>query len=316
MLRFVAGDPEVIKGIVARSGAYDHALNAVLGEKKKITDKFGNLPLDDAAVRDIISQAYSPQVLQTNVESLIDGTYHWLDGTAEQPDFSLDVTGPNQALINGIEAYTHARAKKLPTCTLQQSRALQTTPTIDVWQANCLPPGTNIDQLTDQVKAKLQSEKIVSYKHVTADTFKAIDGSQNVFDKAGTAPTLFQTAKNLFWVVLGLCLVVASLIIVFSSPRLRGLERIGKILTITGVLIVIGGVSMYYMKSTVLNEGVLQVGPIGEQITLPLLVELSRAAGRIYLIFGGIVVALGAASWLGARWLLRQAEPTGKTYGR
>lgn len=303
MLHWVVGNPDAVKGIIVRSGVYDHGIDVALDNQQKTVDKFGELPTGDPTVRAIIKQAYSPQVLRVSTEKFIDGTYHWLDGTTTQPDFSLDVRAPNQALIEGIGNYAKARSQKLPACTTQQ---LEQIKAVNALSAPCLPPGANIDQLVEQAKAKLRDEKLLSYQQVTADTFKGTGESQNFFEGATAAPKVFQTFQNLLWVLLILCAIVAGLIIFLSAARQRGLLRVGKIMTITGAAIVLIGIALYFTKSTVLSDASVKTGPIGKQITIPLLVEFSKAAGRVYLIFGGLVLSAGAVLWLTIHRLLRQ----------
>lgn len=308
VVRFVIGEPGAVKTTIVRSGAYDHLIDASLAAARttaKKEDK-SNIPLTDPIIKDSLNQAYNSSVLRTNFENLIDGTYRWLDGSAAQPDFVLDFGASNEVFVRGAGDRLGERLRGLPACTPVELRAAGE---VDAFKAKCLPPGVDISQLVQQSQSNLRSRKdLLPDQKITADTFKKPGETQNVFASASDAPKQFQLLKQVPWMLLVIITILAAIIVLLSPSRPEGLKRLGKNLTITGVLILLIPLGLYFAQSTLTDQKVIDANPLARDVTLPLITEFGKAAAKVYLIFGSLAVLIGGSIWLAVRHSGRHSE--------
>jgi hypothetical protein len=310
---FVLADPTKVKQIISTSGAYDHIVGAALdqAQKKNQTEQNDTVPLNDPAIRSTATQALTPEVLKTNTEQFIDGSYHWLDGSVSKPDFRLDLTGPKQTFINGVGEYAENKAVGLPACTLADLRALQSQQaagSFDVFNATCLPPGVTPAQAGAIARADIAKQDFLKDPVITADTFTQ-NGQQNPFDKAADAPHAFQSAKNLFWVFAALDILLSAAIVFLHPSRRGGLKRVAINLVVAGVLTVILAGTIRYILDHISGTKDATTGALANQVLIPLLKELGGAVGTVYLVFGIVYLALAGGLLLIRQYILKEPAP-------
>lgn len=300
MIRSVIGEPDAVKSTLVRSGVYDHFLGASLDRAQKAAknngDSKSDIPLDDPIIKDSLKQAYGPEVLRVNFENLIDGSYHWLNGSVAQPDFVMDFSASNEIFIQSAGERLRTRLVGLPVCSAQQLENLQDT---DVFRATCLPQGLEINELVDDAKSSLRANKnLLPNQIITADTLKKPGESQNVFAGASNAPKQFQSLKQTPWILLGLILLLAAAIVLLSPDRASGVKRLGKYLIISGILLLLVALGLYFAPSTLIDQKSIAANPLAKNITVPLLAEVGKAAAKVYVIFGSLILVAGGLMWL------------------
>ncbi len=308
VISFVAGDPATVKNAIAQSGAYDHLIENSLNTALESVDKknTSDIPLNDPIIRDSLVRAYSPTVIRTNSEKLIDGTYRWLDGSAAQPDFVLDFSASNDLFIEEAGKRLESRLRGLPPCTAQQLSQQQK---MNAFKATCVPPGIDITPLIQQAKSNLRSSKnLLPDNKITADTFKQAGESQNVFVAAGNAPRQFQLLKQIPWILLGLTVIFALLVVFLYPVRDEGIKRLGRILTINGVMIIMIALGLYFVQAAIGGQKATGTNQLSRDLTLPILAEFAKAAAKVYLIFGAVTVLIGGPIWVVARKRIEAEE--------
>lgn len=302
VMRFVISEPAAVKETISKSGIYDNLIDASLEETKKPIklEGIGEIAPNDPLIKDPLNEAYSPEVLKTNIESVIDGTYRWLNGTASQPDFVLNLSTQNEAFIQGVGNKLDERLRSLPPCTIAQLREQQETG--NILRASCLPPGVSSAQIIQQVQSRLRSNKdILPDQRITVDTFKRTGETQNVFASANNAPEQFQLIKQTPWVLVIMIALLAAVIVMLAASRTEGFMKLGKILAISGVLLLLIPLGLYFVQSTLIDQQTINASPIAKDVTLPLLTEFGKAATKVYLVIGSLVLATGASIWFATR---------------
>jgi hypothetical protein len=295
---FVLADPSKVKQIIATSGTYDHIVGATLDEaqKKNQTEQNNTVPLNDPAIRSTATQALTPEVIKSNTEQFVDGTYHWLDGSVSKPDFRLDLTGPKQTFIDGVGKYAESKAAGLPACTLADLRALQSQQaagSFDALNATCLPPGVTPAQAGVIARADVAKQDFLKDPVITADTFNQ-NGQENPFDKAANAPHGFQSAKKAFGIFAALSVLLGVAIVLLHPSRRGGLKRVAINLIVAGILTVILSGAIRFAISRIRGTEDTTDSAIANQVLFPLLKELGNAVGTVYLVFGIVYLVLAA----------------------
>ncbi len=235
---------DTVKSWLSESNFYDNASQAVLEMANKSTkegeQEQGGVPLDDPKIQAIAKSAFTPAFLKENIEKVLDGTYAWLEGRADKPEFSVDLAPAKQKLAEGLAGYAVERGASLPVCTPEQMAAL--TGDIDILSASCLPPGTDLNTLAaDLQRQLLNDQQFMGDTSLSGDDITVTDNGQEVtldnapsfkyvqraFKLAAMSPYLFAIAA-----------ILSALVIVFlSGNKLAGLRRTGVIFITAGVIV-------------------------------------------------------------------------------
>ncbi|HLC91966.1 MAG TPA: hypothetical protein VJC09_02855, partial [Candidatus Saccharimonadales bacterium] len=99
--------PDKIEKSLSDSGVYSTFVDSALQEvQKAVKDNPDNseVPIADPAIKAAAKQAFTPQLLQTSTESVLNGTYDWLAGKTAEPNFKIDLTNAKQTFANGVGA--------------------------------------------------------------------------------------------------------------------------------------------------------------------------------------------------------------------
>jgi len=238
------GDREYTKHAIVEAGFY-----TAVGETIK-TQALGG---DDAdpLVNNALQSAVSGENLQKTLEPLIDGIYGWLDGTTDQPQFSLAIEPLKADFQQSLTASLKARAGDLPVC-----RGPVPTSGEDIFSYNCLPRGTDINTVVNDAvsqvtnNASVFSDEIVSDGSVNAQEAQDLginDPTQNLPD---TLPNLFQFLTNGQWWFIAGTLLTAVGIVLLSLTWLHGIRKLGILLLINGLAVLVLGLILGYIVST------------------------------------------------------------------
>lgn len=253
-------DREVVKGWFEKSDFYHQVVDVVLEkardsateqDEQQKSDSVGSLPVNDPAIQSIAKQAFSPDLLKTSVESLLDGSYDWLDGTTKDIAFSIDLTSAKQQLADGLGAYVTNRTTALPVCTPAQ------TGDFDGFTATCRPSALSAAAAGANFTSDLLKQDFLKDPIITSSKLKVKDDEGREValssDKKATAvKTAYQRSTQLPLALATLSLLLVLGIVFVSSDRLKGIRKASHVFLVNGLalLILFAGVGFSLTKGT------------------------------------------------------------------
>lgn len=219
----VFSTPNQLKASISESGLYDSAVASILKQKASdpSTAVSGDLPTNNPELQKVIEDAFPPQLLQTQAEQVIDASYSWISGDASSLQFSLDFSQAKTNLANGMQQYVQKRLSSLPQCTADSIPSGD----VDAFTTTCLPPGTDVAAIAQQVHDKFMNGDFLKDTKITPETLKTSDG-KSLQSQLHVAPDAYKYAK---WSVYGgalLALVLAVAIVFLSATRRGGVRRV------------------------------------------------------------------------------------------
>ncbi len=299
----VFSKPATLKKALVTSKIYDSAATSIAEQTAKAGKEQAEQvlpgqgaaqanPLIQAAAREVIT----PQKLQTYTEQVVDGTYHWLDGTTKTPDFRLDLSSDKQALANAVGNAGVQRLRTLPVCTPAQLQQFDPA-TVDPFNMPCHPVGfDNEAQRQKLVNDISGSQDVLKDTTVTSQTLVNKETGKDPFQQLKVLPKLFQWSQFLP-AVLGVLGILAGVGIVFlSATRREGLKRVAKASLISGALLLITIVIVNLIFSKVSLNAASESAAV-QASALSLVKSLNASLNRILLIFA-LVYAIGGTGGL------------------
>jgi hypothetical protein len=226
----VIGAPGPVKATLSDSGIYNSVVGSALDQAKTSSNGTSQVSLLDPAIKKAAEDSFSPQVVQTSSEEVIDGIYNWLNGKTSQPDFSVDLRSQKNDFAEKVGQAAKVKAATLPVCTSVPA-------TTDPFSATCLPPGVTPTQVGTQAKNDvLHGQGFLEHPNITADSIKSGSG-HSVFasGKLKDAPKRYQLAKKTPYILMVLTILTILAIIFLSPTRRKGLRRVGFTLAFAGV---------------------------------------------------------------------------------
>lgn len=234
------GKPTKLESWLDQSGIYTSFVDAAIKQAKSSTTTSGGsngISPSDVAVQQAATAAFSPTLLQQNVNKFLDANYAWLRGSVAKPTFAIDFTGAKQAFGQQVGQYVTAHLASLPVCTYAQSLNYQA---IDPLLATCRPSGISAaaegTKLANQI---VSGSGFLSDPLITENTLGGTTGSGKAyFEKYAIAPKIFRFATKVP-LILGALALISAVVIVFVSPKRRkGLRKLGYTLTYAGVILI------------------------------------------------------------------------------
>lgn len=301
--------PGPVKEVLNDSGIYGSLMDSLI---KSGGDQAGQDAIDanNPIIKEAIKKAFPPELVKSATEQVLDGTYAWLEGQTEQPQFRVDLTAAKANFINEAAAGAQARAAGLPPCPRGQLTF------DDPLTASCLPRGVTPAMVADLVRRDLQNEldgsqtEFLKNPVISADTIKSKDG-QPVFSADSELPENYQRIK-LLPLALALAAGLALAAIIFLSGNLpAGLKRAGIALLGVGILIIVVSLVAINLIGNRLADMSLE-NPVLQDSFVNAVRDVSATVGRNLLVVGLIYSVLGAASVGGAIYAGRR-NPTNAT---
>lgn len=234
------GSPTKLESWLNQSGIYTSFVDAAIKQARTSTTDSGGsngISLSDVAVQQAASAAFSPTLLQQDVNTFLDANYSWLKGTVAKPSFTIDLTGAKQTFGQQVGQYVTAHLASLPICTYAQSLNYQN---IDPLLATCRPSSVNATSEGTKLANQITSGAgFLNTPLITETSLSGTSGtSKPYYEQYSIAPKVFQFATKLP-LIMGAFAIVSALIIVFASPRRRkGLRKLGYTLTYAGIILI------------------------------------------------------------------------------
>jgi len=290
--------PAKIETLLSQSKLYDAFINNALkqAQQSDSTGAAGSISLDNPTVQQAARAAFTPQLLQNDVNTFLTSNYAWLEGKTSKPAFTIDLTAPKQNFANQVGKDVETRLASLPVCSVAQLQQLQNTPQLDPLSVTCRPPNLNPSAegalVTDQLN---NNSSFIKTKNITADSsnLNPSGQSQPYYQKFSKAPKLYQLAVKLPWVYAGAAVLSTVGIIFIATRRRKGLRRVAIVLTEAGILLVatkfIADTAFKRLEKKLFNSS--SVGQLQQSLT-DFLHRLETQLVRIDLWFGIAFLAL------------------------
>ncbi len=235
---------DTVKSWLTGSSFYNNITSAVLEGLQSVEgEQAGTIPADDPVLQEQVRGIFTADFLQDNIESLLDGTYNWLDGDVAKPDFVIDLSDAKIRLASALGQYAAQRADSLPACTLP-------LPDYDALNADCVPPGTTPELIASTVEAEfINNPEFLGDEVLTADNFHAPgEGQSATFFADPDTENIRRAYQFSGWaapILFFLALLSAVAIVLLSSTRQAGLLRSGILILGSGVVL---GITYLFMS--------------------------------------------------------------------
>lgn len=233
-LSFKLSNPDTVKRWVAVSGIYGDLLPQVLEQAaEKGTDdqiepeQANDNPVDPKVIQDLFAEVLPPAKLQEYIETVIDGSYGWLQGKTEIPQFSIDLSERRPAIIAAFTDYVHEKLAGAPTCSL----SVVDQPDFDPLSANCIPPGYSVAQVAEEAVAELTGpDGLLEEPVLTSQTLinnlrqqyqESPEEAINPDTVLDVGPRAYGHLTKLPWYLVGLVLVTGAGLIWLSRDRMK-----------------------------------------------------------------------------------------------
>lgn len=265
--------PAKLEKWLAQSNFYNSFVNNAIKQAESATESQlqpnGGVSLNDVAVQQTAESAFTPALVQQDVDAILNSNYAWLEGKTATPNFSIDLSSAKDSFAQRVGLYVQSHLSSLPVCTTAQALS---QPTTDPLSMTCRPAPLNPADIGAQVTQQLQSNNnFLSNTVITPSTINpnGNGGGQPYYQKLSFAPRAYRAAIELPWILGGLA-IVSVLGIVFMAPRKRaGLRRIGVILLEAGLVLVvtkfISDIAFSKIEAKAFNNA--SVGPLQQSLT-------------------------------------------------
>lgn len=308
-------DKNTVKSWLEESGFYDKTVDIVVDNIAKNSQENGaNLPKDDPKLHEIANDSFTPDYLKQITEEVLNGTYGWLEGKTDGPEFSVDLTEVKSKLVDGVSEYAASRAASLPACSAAQSAQMAKNGSFDTWNATCLPRGLTPEKVGQQIKTEmLTSEDFLKDTEFNGEDIKVTLGDGKTVPIGST-----EQSKNIQdaykWTAFGptilgvLTLLSAVGIFFISSEKHRGIRRIGGIMLGNGIVLAIS----YLVVSRLGNVfDYIETGNNSDakELVSNFVGAVSSDLGRIILIYAVAMLIVGIACLLSASMMNRNNQP-------
>ncbi len=276
---------------------YDNLTDAIseLAEEqiKKNSGDEGGAPIDVATLSRAAKEALPAETVQTNIEAVLDGSYDWLEGKTEKLEFKLQLGDAKAKFIEALGNESLARVSNLQPCPEGTI-----TEEFDPLSASCIPTGTDVQALINQMKGELAaSPEFLPNTEIKSDDIKLGSNQASVEETFKSAPLWYKLASLVPALFSGLGIIYIGLIFLLSRPRRQALKTLAWTMGVAGLLIVLTGFvgqllagRMAYSDASSIDGG----RGIAEKLLLPVVELANDAFSRWSIIFGSgyLIVAL------------------------
>lgn len=326
-LAFVAtfGTPDTMKQALLDSKVYDSISGMLASSTNAPNNSLGSQvlpgiqPIQDkqalarsSEVQAAAKNAITPQSAQKAADQTIDGIYRWLDGTASQPDFKVDVQPIRQRFLDNLAQAYDKQFASLPVCTASQLQQFDPT-TKDPASITCIPPGIDREQLQKQAIDHLTaSNSLLQQPVFTADSLPKDSQGRNIFQRAPDLPGFFQFMQRLPLVSAVVGLVCAILIFVIQRRWRPSIKPLAIALFSSSVsLVVIGCILGLGLRAFMASNPLASLGGQASGLNVVGSVVGAMAGSLTHVIFmwSGIYLLASVAAWVALRLTRPQPAP-------
>lgn len=297
---------EKVEQWLSESKIYDHFVSTAVEQGQaavgSTTEGDNVTSLSDTAVQDAAKIAFSQELVQKSINTVVEANYAWLRGETDIPEFKIDLTDAKQSFAEQVGAFVTTNMATLPVCTNAQLAQMQN---VDPLSATCRP--ANVDpkvagqQVTQQI---IDSDELLSNTVLTAQTINPDPASQSdpYYEKFSQLPKAYQFSEKLPYIFGALTLLSAAIFILLYAPRKRGVRWTSIILATTGLLLVstrfTSDVAFKQLENRVFNAA--SDGEVQKSLT-GFFHQVQSASTTIQMYFGIAFLALAAILFFASR---------------
>jgi hypothetical protein len=297
--------PAKIEQWLSRSGLYSQILSSTIDQATTLiaanTEQYG-ISVSHSTIEAIADKVLTPAEIQNYTSTFLNANYAWLKGITPIPSFSINLTPVKQAFAQQMGQYIASRLSNIPVCSTNQPiTELQSN---DFQNLSCLPANISPSGAGDYIAQQIvDSKQFIGNDVITAQNISPnlnSTASKPYYKQISQAPTYYQLAEKLPYILSGIILICGLVIVFFSSTKRRGLRRIALSCIAIGVLVLIvmslSSIAFAAVKNTVIGQVNSQ---IIEQSVLSVInqveIQVNHANERIgegYIAFGVITIII------------------------
>lgn len=297
--------PTKIEDWLSHSGLYGSVLSSAVNQASTVIatniQPYG-ISVSRSTIQKIAQKSLTHADLENYTTTFLNANYNWLKGTTSTPEFSIDLTSIKQSFARQMGQYITTRLDNVPVCT-----ATQTTTELagnDFQTLSCLPASISPTAAGDYATKQLETSKqFIGNNVITAQTLSPdlnAKTSKPYYEQLSQAPTYFQGAEKLPYVIAGLIILCAIGIIFLSANKRKGLRRIAIFCIEIGAILIIitslSSIAFAAAKNSIIGQKNSQ---IIEQSILSVINQVELQVNRIndrigvgYIVFGILLVII------------------------
>lgn len=274
--------------------------------ENEIVDKetAAQLPLGEKWVQDVATDAFPARDLEQMGEKVLAGTFNWLEGKTEAPEFRLDLTENREKFIAGIGSSVESRLQNLPRCAPGEIPS-----SLNAFQAKCLPFGVSATAVANQVETDLRNDNgflkdpVIEGRELpfaqSSSASQADDTLTGLEKKPNPLKAIYENKSLLKWLLPTLTLLAAAIGMLLSTDRRKGLLRLARSFLSAGVgLLILGVLIGFGLKSAVQS---IARDEFSKDIAVPLVASLADQFRTLYLLAAALAFALAIILYLAQR---------------
>jgi len=273
-LKSTVADRETVKNWLLVSGVYDNFVDEIVAVSAgAAADDPDVATIDQATLTNAARAAFPPALLQDSLETVLDGSYNWLEGTTDSLDFTVDFTEAKSMFASELALAVKIKADELPACT-----PTEVPESLDIFAATCLPVATSSSDISSEFENSiLNSEELLKDPIITGDSILVNKGDQQI-PIAEAYPEIATWYQRALWLPAALTVVsllAAVSVVLLSDTRRRGILHLVKAFTFASFSI---GLTAFIASIAPLSTGGIGGGDdaaegFSERILTPFLQE-------------------------------------------
>ncbi len=230
----VVANKNTIKGILINVNAHERFTQSVVDSTKNANfDNPNTIPLDRPEIISAIQKSLDKKSLQKITDNFIDSGYDWLDGKTPDIEFSVDVTKNKQVLADSIADYAITRIARLSPCTAPPKQT-------NVFTVECNPTGVDLGVLRIEIVKMIMDDKsLFPTNKITLDQLPKTSEGQTITQAYSKTPKYFHLFKIAPFILIGLVMICATIIVFSARTRRSAIKTIGRSLIGTAVILAI-----------------------------------------------------------------------------
>ncbi len=295
------GNPDTIKTSLSRAEVHSAVAKQIKQEiNTQAEDSINNTNIDKDILAKALGFVITEQLVENNLNRVIDGTYVWLEGKNNIPQFSIDLADIEGRIKDRVAELASQRVKKLPACSLLELSRIDLD-NIDIFSLTCnsgidlASLSQRIDQLTND--QSLLGEGIEgAQKKFTARDLIANDqeaGEENIFERLAVVPKSYQALRFSPWILVLLSLLSGALIATKLSTNLRvGMRRVA----IKSLVVGVGLIPLIFLSKFVFQKASEEVSGQQQLIYGPLVDAggyINSMFNKTLLLFSALYLVVG-----------------------
>lgn len=300
---FSVVNPDPIKDALKEEDVYSNIVPAALETTANTNVSTAQIPLKEPWVRAAAEKAFPASDLEQKTTTVIDGTFAWLDGTTQKPEFSIDLSANKQAFAQEVGNYAQTRYETLPVCTRADVPANTSANLLTV---SCRVPGISGEVASRSIVRSIQSDKDFLPNTVITPTNATLNpvgqsANTNIYDDLQGLRNFYQQKTLLQWLLPLITIVLIAGGLLLSQNRIRTTRQLMRTFIVLGAGLLILG----FVAGTGLGKVIdtLALDAVTANIIEPVITNLGGYVQRTYFIFGGIAIVIAIASYAASRML-------------